>query len=72
MNPRARKLAGTVILVLFVIVYSLVAMTIAVAKLPGTSGLTQLAYFAFAGLAWIVPAGALIAWMQKRPRTDDD
>lgn len=72
MNPRARKLAGTVILVVFVIVYSLIAMTIAAAKLPGTSGLTQLAYFAVAGLAWVIPAGALIAWMQKMPRTDDE
>lgn len=72
MNPRARKLAGTVLLVLFVIVYSLTAMTIAAAKLPGTSGLTQLVYFAVAGLVWVIPAGVLIYWMQKKPRRDED
>ncbi len=72
MNPRARKLLGTIILVIFVVVYSLTAMTIAAAKLPGTSGLTQLAFYTVAGLLWIVPAGGLIYWMQEKPQMDDD
>ena len=72
MKQRTRKLIGTVVLVLFVIVYSLTAMTIAAAKLPGTSGLTQLVYFAVAGLVWVIPAGALIYWMQKKPRAGGD
>jgi hypothetical protein len=65
MPERLRKLVGSILLVLFVIVYAMTAMTIAAAKLPGTSALTQLVYFAVAGLAWIVPAAALIAWMVK-------
>ena len=52
-------------LVAFVCIYALTAMTIAAAKLPGTSRLTQLVYFIVAGLIWVVPAGALIAWMVK-------
>ena len=72
MNPRMRKLIGTFILVLFVVVYSLTAMTIAAAKLPGTSGLIQLAYFIVAGLVWVIPAGFLIAWMQKKPSAKKD
>ena len=55
-------------LVVFVCIYALTAMTIAAAKLPGTSGLTQLVYYVVGGLAWVIPAGALIAWMQKPSR----
>ena len=72
MNFRARKLLGTIVLVIFVIVYSLTPMTIAAAKLPGTSGMTQLAFYAVAGLLWIIPAGGLIYWMQEKPQMDDD
>jgi hypothetical protein len=65
MNIRLRKLIGSVILVVFVCIYALVAMVIGAAKLPGTSAATQWIYFAVAGLAWVIPAGLLIAWMQK-------
>ena len=65
MPQRIRKLIGTVLLVAYVIVYSLTAMMIAASKLPGTSGLVQLAYYAFAGLFWVLPAAGLIWWMQK-------
>ena len=65
MPDRLRKLVGSVALVVFVCVYALMAMTVAAAKLPGTSGLTQLVYFVVAGLAWVLPAGALVAWMVK-------
>jgi len=68
MSPRLRKLIGTFVLVLFVPVYALTAMTFAAANLPGASGLTQFAFFAVAGLAWVIPAAALISWMSK-PRT---
>jgi len=68
MPPRLRKLVGTVILVAFVSLYALTAMTIAAAKLPGTSGLTQFLYFVVAGTIWVLPAGALIAWMQRPAR----
>ncbi len=68
MAPRLRKLIGTIVLVVFVCVYALAAMTIAAAKLPGTSGLVQFAYYVVAGLLWVIPAAALIAWMQKPRR----
>jgi len=65
MPDRLRKLVGSIALVVFVCIYALTAMTVAAAKLPGTSRLTQLMYFAVAGLIWVIPAGALIAWMVK-------
>ena len=68
MPPRLRKLVGTIVLVAFVAIYALVAMTIGAAKLPGTSGWTQLGYFLVAGLVWVIPAGLLIRWMAKPDR----
>lgn len=56
------------VLVTFVISYALVAMTVGAAKLPGTSGWVQLAYFAFAGLIWVIPAGLIVSWMQRPQR----
>lgn len=68
MPDRLRKLIGSIVLVIFVIIYALIVMTIAAAKLPGASGLAQLAFYLVTGLAWVVPAGALIYWMQKPRR----
>ncbi len=70
MPQRLKKLIGTILLVVFVCVYALTAMTVAAAKLPGTSGLTQLIYFVVAGTIWVIPAAALIAWMQKPGKTN--
>ena len=41
-------------------------MTIAAAKLPGTSGWVQLAFFVIAGLAWVIPAAALSTGCKSR------
>ncbi len=53
------------LLVVFVMFYALVAMTVGAAKLPGTSLWVQTAYYAFAGLIWVIPAGFIIKWMQR-------
>jgi hypothetical protein len=68
MPQRLKKLIGGIVLVAFVCVYALTVMTVAAAKLPGTSRLTQLVFYVVGGLAWVIPAGALIAWMQKPSR----
>jgi hypothetical protein len=71
MHTRLRKLIGAIALVSFVLVYALVVMTIAAARLPGTSGLVQLVFYVVGGLAWIFPAGVIIYWTSKgdrRPR----
>jgi hypothetical protein len=65
MRQRVRKFVGTIVLVILVSVYALIAMTIAAAKLPGTSGLMQFLYFLIAGLLWVIPAAPLVTWMQK-------
>lgn len=65
MRLRTRKLIGTAILLVFVIVWALFAMSIAQARLPALSGWAQGALIVFLGLVWILPAGLLIRWMAR-------
>lgn len=67
MNPRIRKLIGAVVLLVFIPAWAVVTVTVAVARLPGTSILTHTLFFAVAGLLWVLPAGLVIRWM-LRPR----
>lgn len=69
MPIRLRKFVGTVVLVIFVSFYALTVMTIAAAKLPGTSGIVQLVFYVVMGLLWVIPAALLIRWM-SRPDPD--
>ncbi len=68
MSSSLRKLIGTVILVITVPIYALIAMVIAVAVLPGANVWWQLVYYLVAGLLWVPPAGGLIVWMTKADR----
>ncbi|MCB1494939.1 MAG: DUF2842 domain-containing protein [Bauldia sp.] len=65
MRRRTRKLIGTVTLMLFVPFYALVAMSVASARLADASVLGQTVFFVIAGLIWLVPAGAIIWWMER-------
>ena len=67
MNPGPKRLAGTVLLVIFIIVYVLLAMVAASAVLPNAGGVVQFVYYAIAGLAWVPPAAWIIAWMHNVP-----
>ena len=50
---------------LFLAVYALVAMAFAAAQIVGATYLAQVIYFFVAGLAWVLPAGLLVRWMQR-------
>ncbi|MFN4008500.1 DUF2842 domain-containing protein [Pannonibacter sp.] len=54
-----------VVLVVFVVVYALTAMVIGDMTLQQSSNLTRFIYFAIAGLVWVIPAGAIIWWMER-------
>ena len=62
---RTRKFIGAVILAVFLVVYSIVAMAFGASQIVGESHLAQVIYFFTAGLAWIIPASLLIRWMQR-------
>lgn len=74
-NP-LRKFIGMLVLVTFVIVYAFVAMVIGDMTLQHASLAVQLLYFGIAGIAWTLPAGAIIWWMEHgfriRRRRDAD
>jgi hypothetical protein len=66
MQPRTRKLVGTLAVVLFLAVYIWLASLLA-ARLPSNQW-AQLAFFAVAGIAWGFPLFPLISWMQRGSR----
>jgi hypothetical protein len=65
MRLRTRKLVGTIALLVFLLAYALVAVGIGAGRVATAAPLAQLAFFIVAGLAWVVPAGLLIRWMQR-------
>lgn len=66
MSQSTRKLIGTVMLIALVAIYSLLVMGLATTRLPEMGGIISFAFYAGAGLLWVIPAGAIIAWMQRR------
>lgn len=69
MTMRTRKFIGAVSLLVFLAAYSIVAMAFGASQIVGGSNLLQVLYFLTAGLAWVVPAGLLIRWMQRPDQT---
>ena len=65
MTMRTRKLVGTAALLLFLAVYALLTMLVAVALQVHSSKAVELVFYIVGGLAWVVPAAVLVRWMQK-------
>jgi hypothetical protein len=62
---RTRKLVGTVVLLIFIIIYSLLAMMAAIVLQVNANKFTEVVYYIVAGLAWLPPAAWIIWWMQR-------
>lgn len=65
MPIRLKKLIGTILLILLVTLYALLATTVASATLGESGPIVHLAYFFFTGLLWVLPAMWIIRWMSK-------
>ena len=65
MTIRTRKLVGTIALLVFLGLYALLAMLVAVVLQVNDSKAVELAYYAIAGLLWVLPAALLIKWMAQ-------
>jgi len=63
MPIRLRKLIGTILIVVLVLLYALLANTIAVATLADAPSWAQFLYFLLTGLLWVLPAMVVIKWM---------
>ncbi|MBZ0164227.1 MAG: DUF2842 domain-containing protein [Notoacmeibacter sp.] len=68
MPVRLKKLIGTFLLLLLVVVYALVAVTVAAAWLGESGPVVHMTYFLFTGLLWVLPAMAIISWMNRPPK----
>ena len=65
MSIRTRKLVGTVLLVAFLAAYCLVVVSLTASRIVEAGVAVQTLFFLVAGLAWVVPAGLLVRWMQR-------
>ena len=65
MSIRARKLIGTVVLLLLVAVWSLLAMALAQSVLTDINGFVAAIFYVVAGLGWVLPAMPIVSWMAR-------
>ncbi|MFN8830482.1 MAG: DUF2842 domain-containing protein [Labrys sp. (in: a-proteobacteria)] len=65
MTMRMRKLVGTLFLLVFVIVYALVAMALAQGRITETAPWVQTIAYMLLGLLWVLPAAFVIRWMER-------
>jgi Na+/phosphate symporter len=65
MNSRLKKLVGTMLFVAGTSSYFLFVMTVAIARLPGTTMGAQLLFYLIVTLIWLFFAGILVRWMQR-------
>lgn len=66
MKQRSRKFVGTVVLIVFVCVYALVAMALAQGRITEAPKLVQTVAYVVLGLAWVLPLLPLIKWMERK------
>ncbi|WP_136656976.1 DUF2842 domain-containing protein [Nitratireductor sp. XY-223] len=65
MPVRLRKLIGMIVLIALVVLYALIATTVASYRLAESPWWVHLLYFLVSGLLWILPAMLVIRWMER-------
>ncbi len=68
MTVRTKKLIGTILILIWLPVYALLASGLAVLILPRASGLVAFLFYAIAGMLWAVPVGLMFPWMMREPK----
>ncbi|MEX3009365.1 DUF2842 domain-containing protein [Hoeflea sp. TYP-13] len=68
MPVRLRKLVGMIVLIALVVLYALIATTVATYRLAESPWWVHLLYFLITGLIWVLPAMWIIRWMEKPQR----
>ncbi|MDP1729710.1 MAG: DUF2842 domain-containing protein [Devosia sp.] len=70
MTQSTRKLIGTLLTLLLIVVYSIAAGAIYANFLAGAAWWVLIPYFAVAGLMWFFPAAWIIRWMARPDKPD--
>ena len=65
MTARTRRLIGTIVFLPALAIYATLAAMIGSGRIALAPQWVQFAFFVTAGLAWVIPAGLLIRWMQR-------
>ena len=65
MTQRNRKLVAVFLMLISIAGVAGIGTAIYLALLQGAAPLVLVAFFAVAGLAWIIPAMAIIRWMSR-------
>jgi hypothetical protein len=65
MSPRIKKLIGALVMLIWLPIYALTAMGVAVLVLPHAAWYVSLLYYAVAGTVWIIPIGLMLPWMHR-------
>jgi hypothetical protein len=69
MSPRVKKLIATLLIVLvWLPVYALVVMGVAVHVLPNAAWYASLLFYMVAGSLWALPIGLALPWMHREPQ----
>lgn len=63
MPVRLRKFIGTILIVVLVLFYAMLAVTVATLTLAQSPWWVHLLYFLLSGVIWILPAMGIIKWM---------
>lgn len=65
MTAHRKKLIGTLLALVWLVLYCALAMGLGVRILPHAGALMRLVYYALAGSLWIIPIGLLLPWMYR-------
>ena len=71
LNNRIKKLIGTLLIPIWLILFIGIIATIAEAILPKLKGFYVLLFYFIGGLIWIIPVLPIISWMQKEINQND-
>lgn len=64
MPRRLRTLVGTIVILVFVIVYALAAMAVADSRIANAPKLVQTLVYFLLGTVWVLPLLPLVRWME--------
>lgn len=70
MSIRTRKFIGTILLLVLVAVWALLAMATAQFVFTSTNSLVAWIYYVVAGMGWVLPAMPLVRWMSTPGKAD--
>lgn len=63
MPVRLKKFIGTILIIVLVCLYAILAVTIATLTLSQSPWYVHLLYFLLSGVLWVLPAMFIIRWM---------